>query len=162
MGSELLGSRDQLDTTRHRCAHTPLVSRVCLVLGIVVPSALGVISTLYSSSSSRSTSNHHHAQCAAVKPTLNNTNIREAVSSCLDEAPVDGNCPSNAFRPIACWNVSAVQNMRVCDFDLRLTKIHLSVSFWSSQLLGSFSRIQAGYGWCRRPSGCCGYRLGWG
>eukprot|EP01043_Picozoa_sp_COSAG02_P086032 COSAG02_NODE_23564_length_715_cov_0.722403_2_plen_96_part_01 len=43
---------------------------------------------------------------------MNDTNIREVVSSCLDEAPVDGNCPSSAFGPIACWNVSAVQDMR--------------------------------------------------
>ena len=107
LGSELLGSRDQLDTTRHRCAHTRLVASVCPVLAVVV----GVIGMLYMYTNSSSNNNNHHAQCAAVKPTLNDTNIREAVSSCLDEAPVDGNCPSNAFGPIACWNVSAVQNM---------------------------------------------------
>ena len=79
----------------------------CLVLAVVV----GVIGMLYMYSSSSSSSNNNHAQCAAVKPTLDDTNIRKAVSSCLDEAPVDGNCPSNVFGPIACWNVSAVQDM---------------------------------------------------
>eukprot|EP01047_Picozoa_sp_COSAG01_P026644 COSAG01_NODE_1724_length_9382_cov_6.435743_1_plen_434_part_00 len=42
---------------------------------------------------------------------LNDSNIRAAVSACLAEAPVDGECTNSAHGPMPQWDVSRVRDM---------------------------------------------------
>ena len=62
---------------------------------------------------------HCEVAAAPPPPALNDTNFRDAVAACLDEAPTDGNCTTSTFGPMASWDTSAVTDMSSSAYPLR-------------------------------------------